>query len=127
MTLDIDTEKRAELTREVFRVLAAWKVPSGAYPALLGLPADTRTRVLNRYRMGTPLPAETEVYQRMALVMEIDSALHKLFPHSPASGDLWITTPRARFGGVTPLDIMLERGVPGMQRLVDVLNNQEGL
>ncbi|MGD2081385.1 MAG: DUF2384 domain-containing protein [Chromatiales bacterium] len=127
MTLDIPPDKRVEFTRAAFRVLGAWKVPAAAYPALLGLPGDIKPRVLNRYRLGTALPDEPDVYRRIALLMEIDNALHSLFPHSPASGDLWITTPRVKFDGLTPLDIMLERGTAGMRRLIDVLNNQEGM
>jgi len=116
-----------DLTRSAFRILHAWQVPVADWPRLLGLPEGTRKRELNRYRLGGALPDDPEIHQRLMLINEIDNALHSFFPHSGSSGSLWMTTPRARFGGTTPLDILLTRDVEGMELLLDVLNGQVGL
>jgi hypothetical protein len=119
-------QARVELTREVLEILRTWEVPAAEQPALLGLPEDTAARALNRYRLSGSLPEEPGVYERIALLLEIDHALHQFFPHNPSAGRFWITTPRPRFGGITPLKIMLDKGLDGMHLLVDALYNRTG-
>ncbi len=127
MTGGLSARERIDLSRAALEILGTWEVAPAIQPLLLGLPGGTGTRELNRYRLSGALPEHADVYQRVALLMEIDNALHKLFPHSPASGGLWITTPGPRLGGVTPLDIMLEQGLEGIQLVLDLLYNRAGL
>jgi hypothetical protein len=116
-----------DLTRSAFRILHEWQVPVADWPRLLGLSEPTHKRDLSRYRLGYPLPDDPSIRQRLLLINEIDHALHSFFPHSGTSGRLWMTTPRRRFGGITPLEIVLTRDIEGMELLLDVLNGQVGL
>ena len=74
---------------------------------------------------GQPEGTDTgEVYVRARLLLEISTAVNQMFPHSSVAADLWVTTPRIRFGGMTPLQIMLKDGVAGMALVIDSLTGQ---
>jgi hypothetical protein len=121
------TEEHVELSRTVTRLLASWGVPAAQQPQLLGLDAVRHRRELNRCRFGAALPDTGEVYARAQLLLAIGAAAAQLFPHSPVAAEVWVTTPQLRFGGLTPLQIMLEDGTEGMHRVVDYLMGQSPL
>lgn len=121
------TEEHVELSRAVTRLLAAWGVPAAQQPHLLGLDPDRHRRELNRSRFGAALPDTGEVYARARLLLGIGAAVAQLYPHSTVAAEVWATTPQLRFGGLTPLQIMLEDGTEGMHRVVDYLMGQSPL
>lgn len=123
MAPDLSYDQRLAVTRSVFLILRDWEVPPEAMPALLGLSPDIKRRELNRYRLGTPLPDLPDVYQRALLLIDIENALHKMFPHSQISANLWVTTPRVKFGNETPLSLMLRRGLEGIRTVSAVLSD----
>ena len=116
-------DEKVEVTRKIFRIFAEWEIPIEDMPRLLGFRAGMKRRELNRYRLGTPLPEDPGVYQRVGLFLEIDNALHKLFPHSGLSANLWVTTPRVKFGNETPLALMLRRDFDGIRIVRDSLQD----
>ena len=118
------TEQQVEISRAVTRLLGAWDVPPAQQPVLLGLDPIADRRVLNRCRFGAALPDTGDVYARARLLLEIGAAVNQMFPHSSVAADLWVTTPRFRFGGMTPLQIMLADGVAGMELVIDSLTGQ---
>jgi len=119
----LSRDEQIELTRAIFKTLDTWAVPKQAQPALLGLDPTLKLRILNRCRLGQPLPNDPEVYARLALLLKIDNAVHKLFPRSELSANLWVTTPRVKLGGVTPLELMLKQGIDGMRSIEQGLYN----
>ena len=114
MSADLTPEEQVRLTQNGFRLLGLWDIPKELHPGLLGLDESLPKRKLNRYRMGTPLPADGDSYRRIELLLRIDAMLQKLFPHSSLSAYLWVTTPNIRFGGDQPLDTMLKYGLEGI-------------
>jgi hypothetical protein len=74
-----------------------------------------------------PAPDTGEVYARARLLVGIGAAVAQLYPHSTVAAEVWATTPQLRFGGLTPLQIMLEDGTDGMHRVVDYLMGQSPL
>ena len=118
------SEEQVEISRAVARLLGAWDVPAAQQPALLGLDPVADRRALNGCRFGAALPDTGEVYVRARLLLEIGVAVSQMFPHSSIAADLWATTPRIRFGGMTPLQIMLEDGIAGMELVIDSLTGQ---
>ena len=60
---------------------------------------------------------------RVALLLRLSNSLGQLFPHSEVSANLWVTTPRAKFGRKTPLDLMLAGGVEGIAQVERSLDN----
>lgn len=110
-------DQQVELSRCGFRLLEAWNIPRHLHAQLLGLGDKLRKREVNRYRLGAPLPQDGDCYHRIDLLRRIDAMLHKLFPHSELSANLWVTTPNIRFGGALPLDTMLKGGLEGIRRV----------
>lgn len=115
-------QERVELTHAVLRVLSRWGLDRDVQLALLGLPAGTRPRVLKRFQGGEPLPHDPNVLERVECLLEVDRALLPLFPHNPVLADLWVTTSSPRFSNRSPVEEMLDRGLPAMRELVDHLN-----
>ena len=123
MTRSLSPEEQIELTRAIFRILDAWQVPKAMQASLLGLDPALENRLLKRCRLGRPLPDRPRVHARAALLLRIDNALHKLFPRSELSASLWVTTPRAKLGGLTPLELMLKEGIDGLRSIERGLYN----
>ncbi len=119
----LSPEEQLQLARAIFRILDAWQVPKDMQPALLGLDPALENRILKRCRLGGPLPDRPEVYARAALLLKIDNALHKLFPRSDLAASLWVTTPRVKLGGITPLEVMLQQGIDGLKSIEQGLYN----
>ena len=123
MRTQLNYDEQVAVTRSIFLILGEWEVPAAVMPALLGLDPNIKRREFNRYRLGSPLPDQPEVYQRALLLIDIENALHKMFPHSQISANLWVTTPRVKFGNETPLDLMLRRGLEGIRTVSAVLTD----
>ena len=123
MSTELSYEEQVAVTRSVFLIFREWEVPPAVMPVLLGLDPHIKRRELNRYRLGSPLPDLPEVYQRALLLIDIENALHKMFPHSQLSANLWVTTPRVKFGSETPLVLMLRRGLEGIRTVSAVLSD----
>ena len=122
MTSPLRHEERVQLTQRAFQLLDAWEVPRDLQPQLLGLVNLQRPRLVQRYRLGTPLTENGESYGRVALLLKIDLTLRKLFPHSELSANLWVTTLNLSFGNRRPLDTMLQGGLDGIRRVERYLN-----
>ena len=119
----IPYDQKVALTRKALNVLAGWGVEPIDQCRLLGLPEKDAGRRFRRHRLGAPLPHDPETWQRVALLLSLDNAVNQLFPHSSLSADLWVTTPRAKFGNRTPLDLMLSGGIEGIRRVERTLDN----
>ena len=123
MPTGLNYEEQVAVTRSVFLILRDWEVPPEAMRPLLGLDPSMKRREFNRYRLGSPLPDLPEVYQRALLLIDIENALHKMFPHSQLSANLWVTTPRVKFGNETPLNLMLRGGLEGIRTVSAILGD----
>ena len=119
----IPYDEKVALTRKALNVLRGWGVEPMDQCRLLGLPEKDAGRRFRRHRLGTPLPDDPEVWQRVALLLNLDNAVNQLFPHSSLSADLWVTTPRAKFGNKAPLELMLAGGIEGIRRVERSLDN----
>lgn len=106
--------ERAEIAHAVMNLFNEWQVEAVDQVQLLGLPANTRPRAMLKYQKGTPLPDDEEMLERVQHLLAIQQALGTTFPHNPAMGGLWITTPNAMFGERTPLAVMLQGGLNGI-------------
>ncbi len=119
----LSPDEQIRLTRAIFRILDTWQVPKDAQPVLLGLDPTRENRILKHCRLGRPLPDRPEIYARAALILKIDNALHELFPRSELAASLWVTTPRVKLGGITPLELMLKQGIDGLKSIEQGLYN----
>lgn len=123
MASDLPYDQRVALTRSVLQVLDGWSLSPDDQCGLLGLDQPGAARRLRRHQLGNPFPDEPEVWVRVALLLEIDRAVNQIFPHSGAAADLWVTTPRVKFGRRTPLELMRAGGVEGIRRVARSLDN----
>jgi hypothetical protein len=123
MPNEIPYDERVALTRKTLSMLAGWGVEPMDQCRLLGLPEKDAGRRFRRHRLGAPLADDPDVWQRVALLLSLNNAVNHLFPHSSLAADLWITTPRAKFGNKTPLDVMLAGGIQGIRRVERSLDN----
>lgn len=121
----LSAEEKGALTRKVLEVLGAWHVEPMEQGQLLGLPAKDAGRRFRRYRAGAPLPDDREIWTRVALLLRIENAASQLFPHSTLSANLWVTSPNRRFGGRTPLALMLDEGLEGIRHVERAIASQD--
>lgn len=116
-------QKKAAL-REAIQVLDAWGVPFEDQPAYLGLPSDLRRRDYNKYRLGTVLPDDLEVYERVRLINRIHRGTMTIFPFSEEAANLWVQVPQRPFGGQSALEVMRQYGLAGMRQIDLAVDNQ---
>ena len=120
----LEPGQRDNVVRAVFHILNEWHTSPEQQAVLLGLPQDTRIRALNRYRAGQAFPEEVDFLERAELLFSIVSAVNSIHPHNPHAANLWISTGNMFLGDRSPLDIMLARGLSGMQSVLDHLNGE---
>lgn len=120
--IDMDQHRRVQLAQTVLGILQGWDLSPEAQCALLGLPEGTKSRKLNQLRSGTAFPENDAMLLRAHYILSIQNAVESMNPHNAAVGNFWVTTPNAFFNERTPLQVMLERGVDGMEIVVAHLN-----
>lgn len=123
----MDHEQQASMARETLRILNDWAIPPELQLTLLGFPETSKPRMLNRFRSGgEAFPEEPERLQRISCILSINRALQTMFPHSGNMADLWVTTSNTYFNDRSPLEIMVEHGLNGMQNVSHHLSNNDG-
>jgi len=98
-------------------ILDSWDVEDKDRVALLGLPTETRSRSLQKYRKGTPFPDEPAIWERLQHFAGIDDALHTSYPRNPYMAKTWMHRKNSRFSDRTPLICMLEDGLVGINAI----------
>lgn len=101
-----DPEAREAVAEALMALFARWGLHEVNQAQLLGL---TSVYELKRKIVA----AGTNTMERAGYLLAVDRALLKLFPTQPGKRDRWIFTGNARLSGLTPLAVMLEKGVPG--------------
>lgn len=107
-------DEQVSLTSIIITLLNDWRVTNADKIRLLALPAKTRSRSLNQYQDGVPLPFDEAVYQRIEHFVGIAQALRLANPRNVEAGTMWLHRPHRRFGERTPLAVMLEDGLNGI-------------
>ncbi|MEK7991741.1 MAG: antitoxin Xre/MbcA/ParS toxin-binding domain-containing protein [Thiotrichaceae bacterium] len=107
-------EQHATLSRIVIRILDDWEIDDNNKIKLLGLPAETKPRMMNHYRNNSELPDTSEINQRIEQLVAISEALRTTYPHNYRMSTHWLNTPHRRFNQRTPLSMILDRGLNGM-------------
>jgi hypothetical protein len=123
-----DPQVRRQLSAPAIRtflnIAAAWQLTVDAQRALLGWPAES---TFYKYKSGHvgALPYDTLI--RISLVLGIYKALHILYPE-PTLADRWMQLPNTNplFGGRTPLAMIMETGMDGLQQVRRLLDGRRG-
>ncbi len=118
MALELEYEERRRLAPMVMAILDEWKLDGEQQVAILGMHGEIRPRHLSQYRQGTtPFPQEDELIERARHIVGIQEALHLIFPRNPHMPSFWLANPNNRQFGQAPMNIILEDGLPGMERI----------
>ena len=105
----------SDITRAVMHVLDSWRLDTEAMRQILALPEEVRGRAFAKYREGTAsLPGDPQVLRRCEYVLRIADALRTAYPVNPKMGGRWIHQRQKRFGGRTPISMILEDGETGL-------------
>lgn len=116
MSVELSDEERIRLAELVMSIFDEWHLDPAQQLSLLGLPEDTKPRELTRYRRGTPFPQEEALLARAKHVLGIQESLHVVFPLNPQMPIFWLNN-RNRYFKMAPLHVMLDEGLPGMNRV----------
>jgi hypothetical protein len=109
-------DERVQLAQLVMNIFGDWEIAPELQLMLLGLPEKTRQRELTRFKHGTPLPDDEELLDRARHIIGINSSLHLLYPLNRNMASFWLRTRNRMLRG-TPLHIMADNGLAGMNRI----------
>ncbi len=109
------SQNQALITKHVIRILDEWGLSAKDVISILALPIKTRTRHLERYRSGEPLPNTKEVAECVEHIAGIADALRTTYPRNAQMGIIWMRTPHKRFQNQSPIQILSKRGLRGLR------------
>lgn len=107
-------DEQVSLTLRVIAVLDGWRLSSAEKIFLLALPDGTRSRSIQKYQQGTPLPFDDTVRAHVEHILGIGHSLRLANPRNTAAGSLWLHRPHRRFENRTPMAVMLDEGLAGI-------------
>ncbi|MGH8456313.1 MAG: antitoxin Xre-like helix-turn-helix domain-containing protein [Stenotrophobium sp.] len=105
--------ERAQMAKMVTRLFEHWALDMPTQALLLGLSPDSRSTV-TRYRKGAPLPAARDLLDRVGNLFGIHKSLRLLYPHNRELAYAWPTARNRGLDNLSPLEVMLMHGLPGM-------------
>ncbi len=112
-----DTQQKAlsDITRAVMQVLDNWRLDTDTMRQILAMPEEVRARAFSKFREGTAaFPSDPQVLRRCEYVLRIADALRTAYPRNPRMSSRWIHQRQKRFGGRTPISMILEGGETGL-------------
>lgn len=105
-------------TEQALNQLADWQLSAEDVLRLLGLSEEVKARHLQSCLKGDrKLPASAELQARLEHIAGISEALATTFPFSAPMRLMWLRRPHRRFQRRTPLAVMLEEGIDGLQKV----------
>jgi hypothetical protein len=122
---DLDTRDRAAAAKMVMRLFDHWKLSSTDQLALLGLNEQSRS-TLARYREGRPLANTRDLMDRVAYLLDIHAQLRLIFPKERNFAYGWMTAKVKHFDNLTPLEIVKQHGIVGLNMLRAYLDKVRG-
>lgn len=112
---DAELKRRTE---QVLVQLADWQLSAEEVASLLGLAEELKPRHWQAYFKGErALPSAPELQTRLEHISGITEALATTFPFSAQMRLMWLRRPHRRFQQRTPLAVILEEGVDGLQKV----------
>lgn len=97
----------------VIQLFDHWGLDNSSQSALLGLSLNSSTTIVD-YRSGAALSDDRDLMERVGNLLGIHRSLRLLFPHNCELVYRWPTVPNLAFDNRSPVEIMVERGPPGI-------------
>jgi hypothetical protein len=110
----LNHDEQVSLTLRIVAMLDDWRLTAADKIKLLALPEGTRTRSIQKYQQGTPLPFDETVQTHIDHLLGIGHSLRLANPRNTQAGSLWLHRPHRRFDNLTPMMVMLAEGLPGI-------------
>lgn len=117
--------ERVVLAQAIVRLFDLWGLSSADRLSLLGLSGENRT-ALQRYARGEPLAASRDLLDRGGHLLGIHKSLKLLYPRNEDIVRGWMSSPNARFGGQTPVEVVRRFGLPGLVMVRGTLDVMRG-
>ncbi|VAW92217.1 hypothetical protein MNBD_GAMMA23-256 [hydrothermal vent metagenome] len=114
---ELSKEDSLSLTKMIIGILESWGLNTRQQHTLLAFSKKVPVRGMRRFLGDHAFPDEAELNNRVEHIVGIHHALHTTYPHNPAMGALWIKTSNKRFNNQSPIKLMLEEGIAGVERV----------
>ncbi|GAB4361020.1 MAG: hypothetical protein Kow0026_23810 [Oricola sp.] len=105
-------DERAAIAKALARIAGYWKLTNEEAAALAGVNVRTWSRMKDGSFRGT---LNQDQMMRASLLVGLFKGLGLLFNGPLTHG--WPKAPNAGFGGRTPVQVMIEGGIPAMVRM----------
>jgi len=115
-------QERLQIGQMIMVLFDKWAVPPELRIQLLGLPASTKKRSLDRFRQQTPLPDEPQLFERIEYLVAIHESLLTTYPHNHAMVKIWLHARNRRFRRYTPLQWMAQQEMAGIRQVLGHLD-----
>jgi len=113
----LSKEDNLSLTKMIMGILDSWGLNLRQQHDFLAFSKNVPVRGMRRFQEDRAFPNEEPVNQRIEHIVGIHHALHTTYPHNPAMGPLWLKTSNKRFNDQSPLKVMLDEGITGVERV----------
>jgi hypothetical protein len=118
-------DERVVLARAVTKLFALWRLSAAEQLTLLGLSESNRI-ALQRYAKGEALASNRDLLERVGHLLGIHKALKLLYPRNPEIVAGWMSSPNAKFGEATPVDVVRRFGFAGLLMVRGALDRMRG-
>ncbi len=119
MSEDKKQQALGDITRAVVHLLDSWNLDDRTMCAILAMPEQIKARSFVRFREGQAVfPDSPEVLRRSQYLLRIADALRTAYPMNPKMGARWIHQKQSRFGGRTPINMILSDGETGLAAIL---------
>ena len=114
-------------TRGFLGVTGLWGLTEAQQLTLLGASISRPTLGVWKSK-GSKMPLNIDQLMRISLLLGIHEGLERFFRRAPAESAAWLRRPRLEdpFDGLPPLEIMLHRGIPGLQATRQYIESAAG-
>lgn len=110
----LDVKSRTTYAKMVTLLFEHWKLSTTDQLMLLGLRSRT---TLSQYRNGSPMANKRDLIERVSYLLGIHAQLRLIFPMNENIAYGWMTANISDFYGQTPVDIVRQRGIVGLNML----------
>lgn len=121
---NLGPEDRALLAKAVCRLFDLWGLDVVSQSALLGFSPDSDA--ISGFRDGAALPDHQNLIERFVHLLTIHRFLASMFPSNRDLIHHWLTVRNRAFDNRSPVESMIEQGVPGMVAVRSYLDDMKG-
>lgn len=123
MSNDSKQQALADITRAVMALLEKWKLDNATMHQILAMPKEVKARSLVHFSEGRAVfPDDPAVLRRSEYLLRIADALRTAYPMNPNMSGRWIHQRQKRFGGRTPISMILADGETGLATVLGELD-----